>query len=104
MNKCTLTAFAIGVSTVMMSTVVMAQVSPTPEFATVDSDNSGQVSYQELQIVLPNISEQQFKIADKDNSGELDPQEFATLSTDTAGSLVSPTDKGTMSNDMNGSN
>lgn len=50
------------------------------DFATVDADSSGAVSWEEVQAALPNVTEDQFRAADADGSGDLNETEFATLS------------------------
>lgn len=50
------------------------------DFATVDVDGSGSVSWEEVQAALPNVTEDQFRTADADGSGDLSAEEFAALS------------------------
>ena len=52
----------------------------TPDFASVDADSSGAVSWEEAQAALPNATEDAFKAADADGSGDLNETEFASLS------------------------
>lgn len=49
------------------------------DFATVDADGSGTVTWEEVQAMLPDVTEEQFQAADADGSGDLSADEFAML-------------------------
>lgn len=49
------------------------------DFATVDADGSGTVTWEEVQAAMPDVTEEQFQAADADDSGDLSEDEFATL-------------------------
>lgn len=49
------------------------------EFDSLDADLSGEISFEELQVVLPNITQEDFAILDVDGSGGLSQAEFAVL-------------------------
>jgi hypothetical protein len=88
-------------SAVSLPGAVLAQTTPTPDFATVDADKSGEVSFAELQLVLPNVQEEAFKTADADQSGGLNETEYATIAGGGAGGSLTqsaPSDKDSMSN------
>lgn len=51
----------------------------TADFATVDADGSGTVTWEEVQAALPDATEEQFQAADADGSGDLSEEEFAAL-------------------------
>ncbi|MCT8999054.1 hypothetical protein [Chelativorans intermedius] len=46
------------------------------DFATVDADQSGTVSMEELQAAMPDVTEEAFTAADTDGSGDLSEDEF----------------------------
>ena len=46
------------------------------DFATVDADSSGTVTWEEVQAALPDMTEEAFTAADADGSGDLDEAEF----------------------------
>jgi hypothetical protein len=50
-----------------------------PEFSTVDVDQSGGVTWEEVQAAMPEITEEQFQAADADESGDLSEEEFQNL-------------------------
>lgn len=50
------------------------------DFATIDADASGTVTWEEVQASLPDVTEDQFKTADADASGDLSAEELATIS------------------------
>ncbi|MCF8465812.1 MAG: EF-hand domain-containing protein [Sneathiella sp.] len=50
----------------------------TPDFKTIDKDGSGSVSFEELIVVMPDISKEKFAAADTDKSGELSMEEYKT--------------------------
>jgi Ca2+-binding EF-hand superfamily protein len=91
MNKITASIVAIALATASLPTVVLAQnAAASPDFATTDSDKSGEISYAELVTVYPKVTEDQFKQADGDNSGGLSATEFGTI-TSAMGSLTTDT-------------
>lgn len=47
------------------------------DFATVDADASGAVTWEEVQAAIPDLTQDQFKAADADGSGDLSQDEFA---------------------------
>ncbi|MDB5560592.1 MAG: hypothetical protein JWN11_10 [Hyphomicrobiales bacterium] len=80
MNKITASVMAIALAAASVPTVVLAQNAATsPNFATTDSDKSGEVSYAEMVTAYPKITEDQFKQADGDNSGGLNEKEFMII-------------------------
>jgi hypothetical protein len=100
MHKFSLAVAALMLSAVSLPGAVLAQTTPTPDFATVDADKSGEVSFAELQLVLPNVQEEAFKTADADQSGGLSETEYATIAGSGGGTLTqsAPSDKDSMSN------
>jgi len=52
----------------------------TVDFATVDVDQSGTVTLEEVQAAMPDVTEEQFAAADADQSGNLSEEEFQALS------------------------
>lgn len=50
-----------------------------PDFATADADQSGAVTLEELQAVMPDATQESFTAADADASGDLSEEEFATV-------------------------
>jgi hypothetical protein len=73
MRRITLGLAALGLSTV----AVLAQT-PT-SFADVDTDANGELSFAELQVVWPDLTEAEFAGADADGSGGLGVDELNTL-------------------------
>ncbi|MCD7059940.1 EF-hand domain-containing protein [Pelagibacterium xiamenense] len=55
------------------------------DFASLDADMNGEISFEELQAALPNIVEEDFSVLDVDGSGGLSEDEFATLVTPPSG-------------------
>ena len=53
----------------------------TPDFASVDADASGGVSWTEAYAAWPTLTEDAFKAADTDASGELSAEEYAAVTT-----------------------
>lgn len=49
------------------------------DFATIDSDQSGALSWTEVSAAMPDTSEDAFKSADVDGSGDLSAEEFAAV-------------------------
>lgn len=50
-----------------------------PDFATADADQDGAVTFEELQAVMPDVTQESFDAADADGSGDLSEEEFATV-------------------------
>jgi hypothetical protein len=90
-QKIIISLVALTLSGAALTTGVMAQTTPTPDFATVDSDKSGEVSFGELEIVMPKLTKAAFDAADADKSGGLSATEFATVSDGGTGSLTEMT-------------
>ncbi|AKR57522.1 hypothetical protein GCM10011321_35960 [Youhaiella tibetensis] len=88
MNKIMLTTAA---ALVLSAGAALAQT--TPDFATTDGDKSGEVSWEELHVQYPQVTEEEFKNADADNSGGLNEEEFVKVATPGTGSLTSDTPK-----------
>lgn len=49
------------------------------DFATIDADASGTVTWEEVQAAAPDLTEEQFQAADADGSGDLSAEEFAAI-------------------------
>ncbi|MEX0583998.1 MAG: EF-hand domain-containing protein [Sneathiella sp.] len=47
-----------------------------PEFQAIDTDGNGAVSFEELVIVMPDTTKDQFAAADIDQDGELSKEEY----------------------------
>ena len=47
-----------------------------PDFAAIDKDGNGSVSFEELIVVMPDTSKEQFAAVDLDKSGELSKEEY----------------------------
>lgn len=65
--------FAIGVA----SAATAQQTAP--DFATLDIDGSGDVSFEEALAVWPAVTAEQFATIDSDLSGNVSPDEFLVL-------------------------
>lgn len=63
------------------------------DFATLDADMSGEISFTELQAAMPNITEEDFNLIDADGSGGLSQAEFDAL-------MTPPADNGTTGETM----
>lgn len=50
------------------------------DFASVDADQSGTVTAEELQAAMPDVTQEQFVAADADQSGDLSEEEFQAIS------------------------
>lgn len=61
----------------MAAAPALAQT-PT-DFADVDTDANGAISWDEASAVLPNLTEDAFKAADTDTSGDLSEEEYLKL-------------------------
>lgn len=49
------------------------------DFATLDTDGSGELSFTELQAALPQLTQDDFDMIDADASGAISEQEFGVL-------------------------
>ncbi len=49
------------------------------DFTALDADQNGSVSLEELQAVMPDLTEETFNAADADGSGDLSQEEFAMV-------------------------
>lgn len=58
------------------------------DFASVDADQSGEISWTELQVAFPDLTEEQFTAADLDKSAGLNAEEFATLTAPAEGATT----------------
>lgn len=74
MSKRLTAALLLGAMTA--STAALAQ---GMAFQTVDSDQDGYVSYEEISAAVPTMSEDMFQAADVNEDNLLDPEEFATV-------------------------
>lgn len=73
MKKIILTSlFAVG-----LSTAAMAQAAT--DFATVDADASGGVTFEEAVVAWPDLTQEAFTVADTDGNGELSAEEYDAL-------------------------
>jgi EF hand len=73
MKKIAIALFAAG-----LSTAAFAQVAAL-DLTVLDTDKSGDVSFAEVQVALPELTEELFKTADIDASGTLSAEELVTL-------------------------
>jgi hypothetical protein len=69
MKKLLVSIVALG-----FTTAAMAQVAT--DFASVDTDVSGDVSLTEAQVVWPDLTEEAFAAADVDQNGSLSQEEY----------------------------
>ncbi|MAL78524.1 MAG: hypothetical protein CMN55_05340 [Sneathiella sp.] len=62
------------------ATVTLLAAAPAmaaaPEFSKIDTDGNGSVSYEELIVVMPNVTKEQFASVDTDQNGELSQEEY----------------------------
>jgi hypothetical protein len=77
------TIFAIA--SVIGLSISGAALAQDLDFATLDADVSGGVSLTELQVALPDITEEDFASYDADASGELSEDELAAVAGADAG-------------------
>ncbi|MCV0428354.1 MAG: hypothetical protein K5905_23095 [Roseibium sp.] len=68
--------FVLGAFAASVATLAHAQVA---DFATVDADQNGQVSFEELSVAGVPVSEEVFQAADANQDSVLDEAEFSTL-------------------------
>ena len=73
MKKIMLSIAALTLSTA----AVYAQI--TPDYATVDANADASVTWEELTVAWPDLTQEQFTAADVDASGGLSAEEYATL-------------------------
>ena len=74
MKKIIVSILALGLST---AGVLAQDAAPAaPDFATIDADKSGDVSFAEAQTAWPDLTEDAFKAADTDTSGALSQTEL----------------------------
>ncbi|KKC35083.1 hypothetical protein WH87_18225 [Devosia epidermidihirudinis] len=66
-----------------LSSAAFAQAAT--DFATVDADASGGVSFSEAQAAWPDLTQEAFTAADTDGNGELSAEEYAALTATPAG-------------------
>lgn len=50
-----------------------------PEFSSVDTDQSGGITFEEAQATMADVTEERFQAADADQSGDLSEEEFQAL-------------------------
>lgn len=50
------------------------------DFASLDTDANSEISMEELQVAIPDLTEESFAMLDTDASGALSEEEFAALS------------------------
>jgi hypothetical protein len=65
-------------------------INPAQDFAGVDTDRDGLVSWAEFQLAFPEYQESEFNSADLDGDGKLSPEEFDNIVLAT-GSVAAPT-------------
>jgi hypothetical protein len=65
---------ALGLSTA--GAFAQAAAPAAPDFATIDADKSGDISFAEAQTAWPDLTEDAFKAADTDTSGALSQAEL----------------------------
>lgn len=62
------------------ATVTFLAVAPAmaaaPDFNTVDTDGDGSVTYEELTVVMPDVTKEQFSAVDTDADGVLSQEEY----------------------------
>lgn len=66
----------IAVAITSMAGFAIAQET---SFASIDADKSGDLSFEELTLVLPDLSVEQFTTADADHNDALSEEEFIVL-------------------------
>lgn len=69
---------ALGLAVLGLSAGVAFAQTPT-NFADVDTDGNGELSFAELQAVWPDLTQDEFDAADVDGSGGLSVNELNTL-------------------------
>ncbi|WP_052951648.1 hypothetical protein [Devosia soli] len=73
MRKLALALLAAG----FIATPALAQTALT--FADVDSDGDGRLSYEELQVVWPDLTAEEFANADIEGAGSVTPEQLSVL-------------------------
>lgn len=49
------------------------------DFSTLDTDKSGGIAFNELALVVPDLSQDDFNAIDTDKNGQLSPDEYAAI-------------------------
>ncbi|MEO8686406.1 MAG: hypothetical protein ABI414_16385 [Devosia sp.] len=75
MRNIVLSLAVFGLTAGLTATAALAQTS----FADVDADANGELSYPELQVAWPDLSQEEFSTADADMSTGLSTSELAAL-------------------------
>jgi len=70
--------FALSLAVIGLSVTAAFAQTPT-NFADVDTDGNGELSFAELQVVWTDLTQEEFDAADVDASGGLTPDELNTL-------------------------
>jgi len=70
--------FALSLAVIGLATTAALAQTPT-SFADVDTDASGELSFDELQLVWADLTQEEFDVADRDGSGGLTPDELNAL-------------------------
>lgn len=70
--------FALSLAVIGLSVTAAFAQTPT-NFADVDTDGNGELSFAELQVVWTDLTQEEFDAADADASGGLTPDELNTL-------------------------
>jgi len=73
-------------ATAFLAVPAMAQTPLT--FADVDSNGDGRLSYEELQVVWPDLTPEEFSAADIESAGSLTPDQLNTLQPSTVPAAV----------------
>lgn len=66
--------FLVSIVAIGFSAAALAQAAT--DFASVDTDASGDISLTEAQVVWPDLTEDAYKAADLDQSGSLSQEEY----------------------------
>ncbi|UJQ93657.1 hypothetical protein [Mariluticola halotolerans] len=62
-----------------------AAIAQDATFADIDTDQSGDLSFAELTVTMPDLTMEAFTAADVDANGAISEEEYATLSAGTEG-------------------
>ena len=76
MKKILVSILALGIATTGAMAQDAAAPAAAPDFATIDADKSGDVSFAEAQLVWVDLTADAFTAADADASGALSQAEF----------------------------
>lgn len=76
MKKILVSILALGIATTGALAQDAATTAAAPDFATIDADKSGDVSFAEAQLVWADLTADAFKAADTDASGALSQAEL----------------------------